>query len=87
MMNTTGYFTHKDCRKHEMGPGHPECPERLDTIEDRLLHRVAPTVRGDGLLGLGRFVHDMLPGARTVGVTANGKKDSVTNGVIELLSQ
>jgi len=37
MMNTTGYFTHKDCRKHEMGPGHPECPERLDAIEDRLL--------------------------------------------------
>ena len=37
MMKTTGYFTHKDCRKHEMGPGHPECPERLDAIEDRLL--------------------------------------------------
>ena len=36
-MNTTGYFTHKDCWKHEMGPGHPECPERLDAIEDRLL--------------------------------------------------
>ena len=36
-MNATGYFTHKDCRKHEMGPGHPECPERLDAIEDRLL--------------------------------------------------
>ncbi len=33
----TGYFTHADCRKHEMGPGHPECPERLDAIEDRLL--------------------------------------------------
>ena len=36
-MNKTGYFTHSDCRKHEMGPGHPECPERLDAIEDRLL--------------------------------------------------
>ena len=36
-MNTTGYFTHKDCRKHEMGRGHPECPERLDAIEDWLL--------------------------------------------------
>ena len=33
----TGYFTHPDCRKHEMGSGHPECPERLDAIEDRLL--------------------------------------------------
>jgi acetoin utilization deacetylase AcuC-like enzyme len=36
-MNATGYFTHKDCWKHEMGAGHPECPERLDAIEDWLL--------------------------------------------------
>ena len=36
-MHKTGYFTHKDCWKHEMGPGHPECPERLSAIEDRLL--------------------------------------------------
>ena len=36
-MNKTGYFSHADCRKHEMGPGHPECPERLDAIADRLL--------------------------------------------------
>lgn len=36
-VNKTGYFTHPDCRKHEMGRGHPECPERLDAIEDRLL--------------------------------------------------
>jgi acetoin utilization deacetylase AcuC-like enzyme len=35
-MNKTGYFTHADCWKHEMGPGHPECPERLDAIESRL---------------------------------------------------
>ncbi len=35
-MNKTGYFTHPDCRKHEMGRGHPECPERLDAIDDRL---------------------------------------------------
>ncbi len=36
-MNATGYFTHPDCKKHEMGPGHPECPERLDAIDDWLL--------------------------------------------------
>ena len=36
-MNKTGYFTHPDCRRHEMGAGHPECPGRLDAIEDRLL--------------------------------------------------
>lgn len=36
-MGKTGYFTHRDFWKHEMGAGHPECPERLDAIEDRLL--------------------------------------------------
>ncbi len=36
-MNKTGFFTHPDCKSHEMGRGHPECPERLDAIEDRLL--------------------------------------------------
>ena len=36
-MQKTGYFTHPDCRRHDMGRGHPECPERLDAIEDRLL--------------------------------------------------
>ena len=36
-MKTTGYFSHNDCRLHEMGAGHPECPARLDAIEERLL--------------------------------------------------
>lgn len=36
-MNKTGYFSHPDCRRHDMGRGHPECPARLDAIEDRLL--------------------------------------------------
>jgi acetoin utilization deacetylase AcuC-like enzyme len=36
-MNKTGYYTHPSCRQHEMGQGHPECPQRLDAIEDRLL--------------------------------------------------
>nr|WP_297357494.1 histone deacetylase family protein [uncultured Caldimonas sp.] len=33
----TGYYSHPDCRRHDMGAGHPECPERLDAIEDFLL--------------------------------------------------
>ncbi len=37
MGQATGYFTHPDCWRHEMGAGHPECPQRLDAIEDRLL--------------------------------------------------
>jgi len=36
-MAKTGYFTHPDCRRHDMGHGHPECPQRLDAIEDRML--------------------------------------------------
>ncbi|TCT07112.1 histone deacetylase family protein [Paralcaligenes ureilyticus] len=33
----TLYITHPSCRLHEMGPSHPECPERLDAINDQLL--------------------------------------------------
>lgn len=33
----TGYFTHSACRRHDMGEGHPECPERLSAIDDHLL--------------------------------------------------
>ena len=36
-MASTGYFIHRDFWKHDMGGGHPECPSRLDAIEDRLL--------------------------------------------------
>ena len=36
-MGKTGYFSHRACWRHEMGAGHPESPERLDVIEDRLL--------------------------------------------------
>ena len=63
-MGKTGYFTHPDCRKHEMGAGHPECPERLDAIEDRLLitgvadaldrREPTPAAMGELLLAHGR---------------------------------
>ena len=35
-MSKTGYFFHSDCSKHDMGAGHPECPERLAAIDKRL---------------------------------------------------
>ena len=64
-MGATGYFTHPDCLKHEMGPGHPECPERLSAIEDRLLisgvdmaltrREAAPAARADIELAHGRM--------------------------------
>ena len=50
---TTAFYSHPDCRSHDMGAGHPECPARLDAIDDYLLasglgaaleHREAPVV-------------------------------------------
>ena len=34
---STAFYSHPDCRRHDMGPGHPECPQRLDAIDDHLL--------------------------------------------------
>ncbi len=31
------YITHPDCARHDMGPEHPECPQRLGAIHDHLL--------------------------------------------------
>jgi acetoin utilization deacetylase AcuC-like enzyme len=33
---TTAYITHADCLRHEMGMGHPECPDRLQAVNDAL---------------------------------------------------
>lgn len=33
------YFSHASSLRHEMGAGHPECPERVAAIADRLLER------------------------------------------------
>jgi acetoin utilization deacetylase AcuC-like enzyme len=33
---TTSYITHADCLKHEMGAGHPECPDRLIAVNDHM---------------------------------------------------
>ena len=32
----TAFYSHADCRLHDMGRGHPECPQRLDAINDHL---------------------------------------------------
>jgi acetoin utilization deacetylase AcuC-like enzyme len=48
---TTAIYSHPDCKRHEMGEWHPECPGRLQAIEDQLIasrindfleHRDAP---------------------------------------------
>jgi len=33
---STAFFSHTACRGHDMGAGHPECPQRLDAITDQL---------------------------------------------------
>jgi len=33
---STAFYTHAECRLHDMGQGHPECPQRLDAITDHL---------------------------------------------------
>lgn len=47
----TAIFSHADCLRHEMGDWHPECPARLQAIDDQLIasgidalleHREAP---------------------------------------------
>jgi acetoin utilization deacetylase AcuC-like enzyme len=34
---STAFISHADCQRHEMGAGHPECPQRLAAIEDWLI--------------------------------------------------
>ena len=36
-MTTTAFITHRDCWLHDMGSFHPECPDRLAAINDRLI--------------------------------------------------
>jgi acetoin utilization deacetylase AcuC-like enzyme len=33
---STAFYSPPECRSHDMGPGHPECPQRLDAILDHL---------------------------------------------------
>ncbi|MEP7102548.1 MAG: histone deacetylase family protein [Burkholderiales bacterium] len=33
----SAYISHADCLLHEMGPGHPECADRIAAIRDQLL--------------------------------------------------
>ena len=33
---STAFYSHADCRTHDMGRGHPESPRRLDAIDDHL---------------------------------------------------
>jgi acetoin utilization deacetylase AcuC-like enzyme len=84
-VNKTGYFTHRDCWKHEMGSGHPECPERLDAIEDRLLvsgvgdaldRREAPSAASADL----ELAHDRMHVAALRGLTERLAEEIAAGG-------
>ncbi|OWQ93191.1 deacetylase [Roseateles aquatilis] len=34
---STAFISHPDCLRHDMGAGHPECPQRLAAIDDWLI--------------------------------------------------
>jgi acetoin utilization deacetylase AcuC-like enzyme len=34
---TIAFITHRDCLLHDMGAHHPECPDRIGAIQDRLI--------------------------------------------------
>ncbi len=34
---TTAIYSHPDCKRHEMGQWHPECPARLQAIDDQII--------------------------------------------------
>src|SRR5882672_7379496 len=33
---TTAYVTHADCLLNDIGPGHPECPDRLASVNESM---------------------------------------------------
>jgi len=75
-------ITHPDCRRHEMGEGHPECPERLDAISDFLLAtRVMPYLAPcDAPLA----TREQLARAHTAGYVAQTFAAAPTEGYLRL---
>jgi acetoin utilization deacetylase AcuC-like enzyme len=82
---TTAYITHRDCALHDMGPHHPECPDRLAAIQDRLIasgldayvaHHDAPVADIDMLARAHspeylRQIFDTVPGSGIVHLDAD----------------
>ena len=55
------FISHEDCLLHDLGPGHPECPKRLEVIQkavfdklaDEVIYQEAPLITHEQLL----YVH------------------------------
>jgi acetoin utilization deacetylase AcuC-like enzyme len=84
-MTMTGFFTHPSFRKHEMSAGHPECPQRLDAIDDRLLisgldvalnRRVATAAATSDI----ELAHDRMYVAAIRGLNAELKEEIAAGG-------
>jgi acetoin utilization deacetylase AcuC-like enzyme len=86
----TAYITHADCRKHEMGHGHPEQPARLSAIEDRLIaagiqqhltHYDAPLATREQLLRAhsAAYIDDIFTNAPHAGATRRLDADTAMN--------
>jgi len=84
-MHKTGFFTHPDCKRHDMGRGHPECPQRLDAIDDRMLasglldavdRREAPLASTDLL----ELAHDRMHVASVLGLAEELRQQEEAGG-------
>ena len=69
------FITHADCARHEMGPQHPECPERLGAIRNEILV-IAGTA--DALAGSAPGLAHLLANARGKQVAGCGHMDCLT---------
>ncbi len=70
----TGYFTHAACRRHDMGQGHPECPQRLGAIDDHLLSQ-----------GLGGMLVHLEPPEATVAQLDRAHDRNYVVGTLDIL--
>ena len=86
---TTGFYTHRDCHLHEMGDGHPECPERLEAINDRLIasglndfltHLEAPLASPNDI----ELAHSRMHVASLQGLTARLNEEIAAGGSAHL---
>ena len=82
---STALIFHSDCAAHEISPGHPECPQRLDAINDQLKkqgiydylqHRDAPTATREQLLlahpeSYIDYIHQQAPKSGSVALDAD----------------
>lgn len=82
---TTALISHRECVAHEISPGHPECPQRIDAICDQLMkqslydflqHHEAPLAKWESLLNghseaYVDLIHAKSPGSGSVQLDAD----------------